>query len=78
MQSLEKGLLTGVDRQTGIHNFGDFIGDPDKAGMTLAIAAATQSVNKKSEYHLLIIREKGSANIWGVAISPCFIAKDGT
>ncbi|WP_226569219.1 hypothetical protein [Mangrovibacter yixingensis] len=78
MQSLENGLLTGVNRQTGIHNFGDFIGDPDKAGMSLAIAAATQSVNKKSEYHLLIIREKGSANIWGVAISPCFIAKDGT
>ncbi|PWW04912.1 hypothetical protein [Mangrovibacter plantisponsor] len=78
MHSLENELLTEIDRKKGIHNFSDFIGGPGKASMSLAIAAATQSVNQKPEYHFLIIQESASANIWGMVISPCFITKDST
>mgnify|MGYP003365638943 CR=1 FL=1 len=70
MQAIDGTGLDSVDRRSGFHNFNDFLGDPGKAALWLAIAAATQSIQLQPAYHLLISREQQNGKVWNMLVSP--------
>lgn len=68
--------LENVDQQTGFHNFNNFLGDPGKSALWLAVAAATQSIQRQPEYHLLINREQQNGKVWNMIVSPATPVKE--
>jgi len=62
--------LKNVSQKTGTHNFNDYLGDPGKAGVWLAIVAATQSMQQQRVHHLLICREQQNGKFWNMVVSP--------
>ncbi|MEB7276925.1 hypothetical protein NEN81_00980 [Enterobacter asburiae] len=62
--------LKNVSQKTGTHNFNDYLGDPGKTGVWLAIVAATQSMQQQRVHHLLICREQQNGKFWNMVVSP--------
>lgn len=70
IKAIDTSDLDNVEQHTGIHNFNDFLGDPGKAGVWLAVVAATQSMQQCPAHHLLISSEQQNEKLWSMVVSP--------
>ncbi|HFK4762020.1 TPA: hypothetical protein ACG0MZ_003583 [Citrobacter farmeri] len=77
MKAIADSDLKNVSQKTGIHNFNDYLGDPGKSGVWLAIVAATQAMQQHPVQHLLICHEQQNGKVWNMVVSPAVPAKEG-
>lgn len=77
MKAISSASLSGVDQQTGVHDFTDYLGLPDKAASWLAVAAAAQAIQQHPAYHLLICREQQNGKVWNMIVSPAISGQEG-
>lgn len=77
MKAIADSNLKNVSQKTGTHNFNDYLGDPGKAGVWLAIVAATQLMQQQRMHHLLICREQQNGKVWNMVVSPGVPAEEG-